>query len=342
MEINIKEKAQKLKETLKNCNDIVIFGHVNPDGDAIGSSLGLYHYLKNKGKKPKVIMPNDFPEFLKWIPSANEIINFEKQTKEATLLIENADLIFYCDFNDLKRISKLSEKEKNTKAFKVMIDHHPQPTGFANIEISDTSVSSTSELVYEVIQEMGDTQYLNNNFADSILTGIITDTGLFHHNSEKPRTFEVVAQLIKLGGNKEKVIDQVYNTFTHNRLKLLGNSLYNGMHVFPEYGAAYIVLTKEEQEKFDYQNGDSEGHVNWPLSINQINFSAMFIEKNDFVKVSFRSQKHFDVNLFARKYYHGGGHKKAAGGKSYKPLNKTLEEFVSLLKKYQNEIKNSN
>ncbi|RLD76212.1 MAG: bifunctional oligoribonuclease/PAP phosphatase NrnA [Bacteroidetes bacterium] len=339
MEIDIKEKAVKLKNIIESSNNIVIFGHVNPDGDAIGSSLGLFHYLKNKGKNPTVIMPNDFPAFLKWIPAANQILNFEKQTDEAAQLIENADLIFYCDFNDLKRVSKLSEKEKDTKAFKVMIDHHPQPTGFANIEISDTSVSSTSELVYEAIQEMGDIKYLNSDFADSILTGIITDTGLFHHNSEKPRTFEVVAELIKLGGNKEKVIDQVYNTFTYDRLKLLGNSLYNGMHVLPEYSSAYIVLTKENQEKFNYQNGDSEGHVNWPLSINNINFSALFTEKDDLVKVSFRSKDHFDVNLFAREHYHGGGHKKAAGGKSYKPLNETLEEFVSLLKKYQEEIK---
>lgn len=340
MEINIKEKAVKLKNIIESSNNIVIFGHVNPDGDAIGSSMGMFHYLKKKGKNPKVIMPNDFPEFLKWIPAANEILNFEKQIDETAQLIKNAELIFYCDFNDLKRISKLSEKEKDTKAFKVMIDHHPQPTGFANIEISDTTVSSTSELVYEVIQEMGDTKYLNSDFADSILTGIITDTGLFHHNSEKPRTFEVVAELIKIGGNKEKVIDQVYNTFSQNRLKLLGNSLYNGMNVFPKFSSAYIVLTKDDQEKFDYQNGDSEGHVNWPLSINNINLSAMFTEKDDLVKVSFRSKNNFDVNLFARKYYHGGGHKKAAGGKSYKSLNKTLEEFVSLIEKYQNEIKN--
>lgn len=339
MEIDIKEKAVILKKIISSSNNIVIFGHVNPDGDAIGSSLGLYHYLKNKGKNPVVIMPNDFPEFLKWIPAANQIINFEKQTDEASRIIKNADLIFYCDFNDLKRISKLSEIKKDIKAYKIMIDHHPQPTGFADMEIFDISVSSTSELVYEVILEMGDTQCINSDCADCILTGIITDTGLFHHNSEKSRTFEVVAKLIKAGGNKERVIDLVYNTFTYDRLKLLGNSLYNGLQFFPEFSSAFIVLTKEDQEKFNYQNGDSEGHVNWPLSINNVYFSALFTEKEDYVKVSFRSNNSFDVNLFARKHYNGGGHRNASGGKSYKSLNKTLEEFVSLLKKYQKEIK---
>ncbi|MEN8121805.1 MAG: bifunctional oligoribonuclease/PAP phosphatase NrnA [Bacteroidota bacterium] len=340
MEIDIKEKAIALKKIIASNENIVIFGHVNPDGDAIGSSLGLFHYLKKKGKNPVVIMPNDFPDFLRWIPAANEIIDFEKQTDEASRIIKNADLIFYCDFNDLKRISKLSEIEKERKAYKIMIDHHPQPTGFADMEISDTSVSSTSELIYEVIYEMGDTNYINSDFADSILTGIITDTGLFHHNSEKPRTFEVVAELIKAGGSKEKVIENVYNTFTYNRLKLLGNSLYNGMQFFPEYSSAFIVLSKEDQEKFNYQNGDSEGHVNWPLSINNVNFSALFTEKDDHIKASFRSNNHFDVNLFAREHYHGGGHRNASGGKSYKSLNKTLEEFVSLLEKYQKKIKN--
>ncbi|RLD69156.1 MAG: bifunctional oligoribonuclease/PAP phosphatase NrnA [Bacteroidetes bacterium] len=342
MDIDIKEQALALKKIIAGSKNIVIFGHVNPDGDAIGSSLGLFHYLKNKEKHPVVIMPNDFPDFLKWIPAADQIINFEEQADEASIFIKNADLIFYCDFNDLKRIAKVAVAEKVTKARKIMIDHHPQPTGFADIEISDTSVSSTSELVYEVISEMGEINYINSDFAESILTGIITDTGLFHHNSEKPRTFEVVAKLIKAGGSKEKVIKNVYDTFSYNRLKLLGNSLYNGMQFYPEYSSAFIVLSKEDQEKFNYQDGDSEGHVNLPLSINDVNFSALFTEKDDSIKVSFRSNNQFDVNLFARKHYNGGGHRNAAGGKSYKSLNKTLDEFVSLLKKYQKDIKKQN
>lgn len=340
MQIDIKEKAQILKKRIEQSENIVIFGHVNPDGDAIGSSLGLYHYLKKLGKTPKVVIPNDFPAFLKWIPGANEIFDFEKQKKTVTNLLAKTDMVFYCDFNDLKRIQALADIKTKTKAFKVMIDHHPQPTGFADIEFSDTSVSSTSELVYEIILEMGDENLINSNVSDSILTGIITDTGLFHHNSENPRIFEVVAGLIKAGGDKEKIINEVYNTFTNNRLRLLGNSLYNRMQVFSEYGAAYVVITQEDQKTFDYQIGDSEGHVNWPLSINEVQFSALFIEKDDYVKASFRSKGKFDVNLFAREHYHGGGHKKAAGGKSYKPLNKTIDEFVSLLKRHQKEIKN--
>jgi len=339
MEIDIKEKAIALNKIIAKSENIIIIGHVNPDGDAIGSSLGLYHYLKIKGKKPVVVMPNDFAAFLKWMPAAEQVIDFEQQKESTTKIIKAADLIFCCDFNDLKRISGLTETVNDSSAFKVMIDHHPQPTGFADIEISDTSVSSASELVYEVIVEMGETKHLNKDFANSILTGIITDTGLFHHNSEKPRTFEVVAELIKMGGSKDLIIDKVYNTYTYKRLKLLGNSLYNKMQFFPEYSAAFIVLTKEDQKKYDYQIGDSEGLVNWPLSIGEVNFSAMFTEKDDSVKASFRSDNNFDVNKFARDYYKGGGHKNAAGGKSYKSVNKTIEEFVLLLKKHQKEIK---
>ncbi len=341
MNIEIKDKAIAFEQLINQNTNFVVFGHVNPDGDAIGSTLALYHYLKNRQKHVWVITPNDFPDFLKWMPGADEIIKFSENEAETEKQIKNADVLIFCDFNDLKRLSKLEGLVKESTLPKVMIDHHPQPTGFAQIEFSDTRVSSTAELMFEVLFELSGKKYMNNDLADCLLTGIITDTGVFHHNSEQPRTYEIIAELIRVGGNKQKVINEIYNTNTYDKLKLLGNNLLNGMHYYPEFASAFIVLSKQDQQKFNYQNGDTEGHVNIPLSINGVNFSALFIEKDDYIKISFRSKSKFDVNEFARKYYHGGGHVNAAGGKSFKKLNKTLEVFVSLLEKHKSEIINS-
>ncbi|MCF6185388.1 MAG: DHH family phosphoesterase [Bacteroidales bacterium] len=340
MNIEIKNKAKEFNLLIQNNTDFIIFGHVNPDGDAIGSTLALYHYLKNRKKNPQIIMPNDFPDFLNWMPDADKILRFDNQENESKNLIKKADVLIFCDFNDLKRLSKLQETVKLHDLPKVMIDHHPQPTGFADIEFSDTSVSSTAELMFEILLEISGNDYMNRPFANCILTGIITDTGVFNHNSEQPRTYEIMAALIRLGGEKQKVINEVYNNNTHSKLQLLGNNLLNGLHYYPEFASAFIVLSIEDQEKFNYKIGDTEGHVNIPLSIKDINLSALFIEKEEYIKISLRSKDQFDVNIFARKYYHGGGHKNAAGGKSYKPLNKTIKEFVNLLEKHKNELLN--
>ena len=340
MEIEISNKIKSLKKILEKAKNIVIFGHVNPDGDAMGSTLGLFNYLKNSSKNPQVVIPNEFPDFLKWMPGASEVNIFEQNDEKVKGIIEHADLLIICDFNDLKRLSKLNKFVETQNVSKVMIDHHPQPTDFADICFSDVSVSSASELVFEVLQQLSGNKFIDTNVADCLLTGIITDTGVFNHNSETPRTYEIMAELIRLGGNKQKVIDNVYNTNTLNRLRLLGNNLLNGMSYYPQFASAFIVLSKADQQKFDYQFGDTEGHVNIPLSIKDVNFSALFIEKDEYIKISFRSKDPFDVNLFARKYYHGGGHKNAAGGKSYKPLNKTIDEFVHLLEKHKEELLN--
>lgn len=340
MNSKIKDKVNSFREIIKDNQEFVIFGHVNPDGDAVGSTLALYHYIKNQDKKPKIIMPNDFPTFLKWMPGADEIVIFQEQKDEAKKIIEKAGALIFCDFNDVKRLSKLQDMIQKCNQTKIMIDHHPQPTGFADIEFSDTSVSSTAELMFEILNESSGSKYMDSNFANCILTGIITDTGVFHHNSEHPRTYEIIAELIRLGGNKQKVINEIYNTNTYSKLRLLGNNLLNGMQYYPQFATAFIVLSKKEQQEFNFQIGDTEGHVNIPLSIKGVNFSALFIEKDEHIKISFRSNGKFDVNLFARKYYNGGGHKNAAGGKSYKPLNKTIENFVNLLSKHKDELLN--
>jgi len=328
-------------KSLKANSRVVIFGHVNPDGDAIGSTLGLKHFLKGKVAEVQVIVPNDYPDFLKWMPGSDEVILFEKDSKNAKELTSNADVLFFCDFNDIKRINSLGDMiSKEENYIKIMIDHHPQPVDFVDFMISDTSVSSTSELVYEFIEELNSEMPKNQEIASCLLTGIITDTGLFNHNSETMRTFEIVSGLLKMGADKKYIINKLYNEYPFHRMQLLGSTLHNRMHFFPEFGTSYIYLTQEDAKKFNYQNGDSEGFVNIALSISGANFSAIFIEKEDHIKASFRSKGKFDVNKFARKHYNGGGHKNASGGKSYKTLNKTLDTFVELIKDYKEEILN--
>jgi len=325
------------KELIKD-RQVVIFSHVNPDGDAIGSTLGLYHYLKNKVAKVTVIVPNDFPDFLKWMPENEKILQFDTQTSQSSEIILNADLIFYCDFNDPKRVEKISDVVKNAKGIKIMIDHHPDPVDFVDYMISDISVSSTSELMYEFISTMEGSNLNGKEIADCLLTGIITDTGMFNHNSENRRTFDIVAELLSLGADKKFIIQKIYNEYPLNRMLLLGNALYNRLKFYPQFSTAFIFLSKIDLEKHKHQMGDTEGFVNIALSIAGAKFSALFLEKDDHVKISFRSNGQFDVNFFARKYYHGGGHKNASGGKSYETLNNTIDNFVQLIEQHKDEI----
>lgn len=338
MKKEIKDKFISVDNAVKSSSSIVIFGHVNPDGDAMGSTLGLYHYLKSSKTEVSVIVPNDFPAFLKWMPDSENIIVFDKNKKKAGEKINEADLMIVCDFNDPKRCNGISEFINSSKCTKIMFDHHPQPTDFVDHMISDTTVSSTCELVFEYIKEIEGEQIKGQEMAQCLLTGIITDTGLFNHNSETTRTFEIVSELLQLGANKSLIIKKLYNEYPITRMQLLGNTLHNRLHFFPEYGASYIYLSKEDQKNFNYQIGDSEGFVNIALSIQGANFAAIFIEKDDLIKASFRSKGNFDVNQFARKYFNGGGHKNAAGGKSFTELNKTLETFVNLLSEYKDQI----
>ncbi len=338
MKEDLKTTIKQAGKVLSTSSKVVIFGHVNPDGDAIGSTLGLKHYLKGKVAEVEVIVPNDYPEFLKWMPGSNEVILFDKEPDKSKKLISAADILFFCDFNDPKRANGIGDQINLGDNLKIMIDHHPQPVDFVDYMISDTSVSSTSELVYEFIEGQNGNFPQAIDMATCLLTGIVTDTGLFSHNSETMRTFEVVSGLLKTGANKKYIIDKLYNEYPFHRMQLLGNTLHNRMHFFPEFGTSYIYLSKEDQEKYNYQNGDSEGFVNTALSIAGAKFAAIFIEKEDHVKASFRSLGSFDVNQFARKHFNGGGHRNAAGGKSYQSLNKTLETFVKLAEDNKNLI----
>lgn len=332
--------AKRISAELKNKNNIIIFTHRNPDGDALGAALGLYHFLKMQKKDVRVISPNAYPEFLHWLPGDEEIIQFNKQKTFAKDIISGAEIIFHLDFNALSRIGELEKLVLNNKeSVKILIDHHPDPEPFADIEISETSVSSTAELVYYLIRLLDRKSLKNKDICTCLFTGIMTDTGCFSFNSSLPSTWEVVADLLRSGINKDRIFDRVYNNFSAPRMKLLGFSLDQKMTVLPEYHTAYISLSREEMKMYDFQTGDSEGFVNYPLSIKGILFSVLFLEKEKYVKLSLRSRGEFPVNDFARRYFNGGGHRNAAGGECKLSLQETLTRFEQLLPDFVSKFK---
>lgn len=329
-----------LTRNIRSAKHILIITHQNPDGDAIGSSLGLFHALKNFGLNPLVVVPNDFPAFLKWMPGSDTILVYERQKEVIKTILAENPFIFYLDFNDITRIGKMQNSIEKSNGFGVLVDHHPYPEGFANIVISDISVSSTAELVFKLVQEVFGSQFINKSVAECLYTGIMTDTGSFSYNSSRPETYEILSQLLSHGIDKDSIYSMVYDNFSADRLKLLGYCLDQKMVVLSEFGAAYISLTNEEKKKYNFQPGDSEGFVNYPLSVGGVFFSAFFMENGKRVKISFRSKGNFPVNHFASKYFQGGGHRNAAGGESDLPLDKTIERFVELIKVYFEDFNN--
>ncbi|SFU43519.1 phosphoesterase RecJ domain-containing protein [Pustulibacterium marinum] len=324
--------TKKVEELLSTPQKIAIIPHKNPDGDAIGSTLGLYHYLKLKGHEPIVVSPNDFPHFLKWLPEEDTIIKYDTNPKEGIKVIEEASLIFTLDFNDFSRVDVLKPFLEKATADFIMIDHHQSPSDFAVVTYSDTSMSSTCEMVYHFIDALGDIELVNSAIANCLYTGIMTDTGSFRFPSTTNITHRVVADLIEKGADNAKIHTAVYDTNSLSRLHLLGCALKN-LTVLEDLNTVYITLSKKELNEFNFQKGDTEGFVNYGLSLNGIKFAVIFIENTnsdeDFVKISLRSKGDFDVNLFARAHFNGGGHKNAAGGRS----DLTLEETVSYFEK---------
>ncbi len=332
-------EINKLKLAISNVKSIVITGHQNPDADCIGSNLGLFHFLTQSKENVKVIMPNRFPENLKWMRGADEILVFEKDTENCQELIRSADLIFSLDYNDLNRVGKMQESLEKATCTKVIIDHHPQPGNQFDIVFSDTSVSSASELVFAVIKELCENQEITDSSAESILAGIIADTGCFAYNSSTPETYTTVANLLSQQVDKDYIKSKLFDNYSINRTRLMGYLLSEKMVVLPEYRTAYIILTNEEKEKFGYKIGDSEGFVNLPHSIENIIFSVFIMEHEGFVKMSLRSKGSFDVNMLSRKYFNGGGHKNAAGGKEFDlSVDETAQKLINLLPIYKEEL----
>lgn len=328
------KNIERLLEFISESKTICLLSHHNPDGDALGSSLGFYHTLKNMGKEAHVLIPNASPDFLKWLPDADKIVYYESQKQQYIQLLETVDLVICLDFNQINRLGVAQKSWKHVNTKSVLIDHHPEPELFANITISDTSVSSTAELVFEVIQQLKITQSLNDKAAVCLFTGIMTDTVNFSVNCSRPRTFEIVSELMNYKFDKEEVHRQVFNTFSPDRMRLLGYMLYEKMVLLPEYKSAYISLTMEEAKRYNFQAGDSEGFVNFPLNIKGIVFSAFIMERRDHIKLSFRSRGDFAVNELMETHFKGGGHKNAAGGEvsglSVDEVIKILEQVIPL------------
>ncbi len=334
------EDIQAVKKLLSIPQKIVIIPHKNPDGDAIGSTLGLWHYLLKVNQEATIISPNDYPKFLKWMPGSEQILNFERENSQAKKKIEKATLIFTLDFNHLGRIGQMEAFVKTTNAKFVMIDHHQEPSDYAEITYSDVRMSSTCEMVYNFIEYLGDGELIDSNIANCLYAGIMTDTGSFKFASTTSRTHRIIANLMERGAQNTQIHHNIYDTNTPNRLHLLGCALKN-MVILDAYRTAYITLSQTELDTHEYQKGDTEGFVNYGLTLEGINLAAIFIENKEegIIKISFRSVGDFSVNEFARKHFEGGGHHNAAGGKSDRSLMETAKYFESLLDSYKDVLK---
>ncbi|SHJ54610.1 DHH family phosphoesterase [Flavobacterium haoranii] len=328
-------ELNELKSLLAEPKKITIVSHRNPDGDAMGSSLGLLHVLKQLNHQVTFISPNEFPEFLAWLPNSNDVVIFEKQQNVAEELLKSSDLIFTLDFNALHRTGDfMGNFMKTLSNTMVLIDHHELPDDYAKYLFSNTNYGSTCEMVYDFINALDYNNLINKEVATCIYTGILTDSGGFRFPKTTPATHRCVAQLIERGVNNSEVYNLLYDNSTYNRLQLLGRALQN-LKLLPEFNASYITLSQEELNDFNYQKGDTEGIVNYGLTIKDVFITAIFIENKDegIIKISFRSQGDYDVNQFARKYFNGGGHINAAGGKSFSNLEETVNQFIANLAK---------
>lgn len=317
---------------------IVIITHRNPDGDAIGSILGLYGILKKLNHQVNMIVPNDYPAFLKWMPEAKEILVFSKNKEKASEQLKNAEMIFALDFNDLSRVQEFEQLIAGHQAYKTFIDHHPEPGNVADLMISNTYVSSTAELVYYFLHEIKLNHLIDKNIATSLYTGIMTDTGCFSFNSSNPETYHAVADMLGYGIEKDKIYSEVYDNFSYNRMRLMGYCLNEKMQYLPEFRTAFISLSAAELKKYNFAIGDSEGFVNLPLSVEGVIFSALFIENKDRIRISFRSKGSFPVNKLSAEHFNGGGHVNASGGELFESLEKSVEKFIKLLPTYKDEL----
>lgn len=328
------QDIQSIQSLLARPKKIAIIPHRSPDGDAMGSTLGLYHFLLKYNHQPIVIAPNEFPEFLGWIPGSEKVQIFEKNKENCTKILKEAEIIFTLDFNALHRVGEMEKVlEKLTSPF-IMIDHHEKPDDYAAYRYSDTAIGSTCEMLYNFINLLGQKEAIDKTIGTCIYTGILTDSGSFKFPGTTGNTHRIVADLIDLGVENTVIPSLLFENSSYNRLQLLGRALQN-MKVLPEYKTSFITLTQEELNLFQHVKGDTEGIVNYGLSIKGIHFTAIFIENRDekIIKISFRSQGDFDVNQFARDHFNGGGHRNAAGGKSEVSMAETIQKFEDLVTK---------
>ncbi len=329
------EKYKAIVELIKKSENILISSHKSPDGDSIGSSLSLYHFIISLGKKPVVCHADKAANYINWVAGAHDIVLFEENPEKAEALFDNADLIFCLDYNSADRVgTDLEPFLVASKAKKVLIDHHMNPSEFCDIIVSETSVCSTSQLIFELIDQSGNLELLNEKIGVPIYLGIMTDTGSFRYPSVQPRTHEILAALIRAGVKHHEIHEKVMDTNTVDRLQLRGFAISEKLELIKDYPVAIISLKEEELNRYNYQKGDTDGLVNVALSLEGIQVAAFFAERDGQVKISFRSKGDYFVNVLAGENFEGGGHKYAAGGISFEPMNNTIERFKSLIPEY--------
>jgi phosphoesterase RecJ-like protein len=327
-----KEDILAIQQLLAAPKKIAIIPHRSPDGDAMGSTLAMYHFLLKLNHQPTVISPNEFPNFLAWLPSSETVLIYENDRANCTKVLQETEIVFALDFNALHRTGEMEHVLNKLTVPMIMIDHHQKPDTFATYTYSDTIYGSTGEMIYNFISFLDKKELIDKNIATCLYTGIATDSGSFRFPSTTSTTHRIVADLIDIGIENSEIHNLLFDNNSYNRLQLLGRALQN-MKVFPEFKTSYISLSQKELDEFHYEKGDTEGIVNYGLTIKGIIFAAIFIEHRDenIIKISFRSQDDFDVNQFARNNFSGGGHINAAGGKSNLTMQETILKFENLL-----------
>lgn len=327
-----------MKELIEKAKHIVIFTHMAPDGDAMGSSLALYHWI---GEKATVIVPNAFPAFFNWMPGSAQILIYEKEAQRCDALIAAADLFICTDFNDPKRIGPMGEKMLANPCPKILIDHHPNPVDFADEVHSHPETSSSCEIVYQLLTAAGGQASISYEVAVCIYTGLMTDTGNFSFNSTRAELYDIIASLLRAGVKKDEIYNAVFNQYSTDRVRLTGYALYRKMRIYPEYHLSLITLSADELERYHYQIGDTEGLVNMPLQIADVYYSVYMREERPKpgtpkprIRISFRSQGDRPVNIWASEVFHGGGHANASGGEIFGTIDQAVALFEKTYTKY--------
>ncbi len=328
----------KTFKLIEESNQILITTHLSPDGDAMGSTLGLFHFLKKINKNVKIIVPNSFPYFLKWMNGANNVLIYEYNPAAAQTIFDTSDLIFSLDYNIPKRIGQMATLLENSKAKKILIDHHLEPGDIFDVTISHPGISSTCELVFRLLYQGGKINDFDQTISECLYTGMMTDTGGFTFNSNNPEIYQIISFLLRNDVDKDKIYSLVFNNLSEARFRLLGYTLSQRMKVYPEHNSALMWLTLEDQQQFDFNKGDTEGFVNYPLGIKDIIFSVFIREDKDLIKISFRSQGSFPANEFAKEFFNGGGHLNASGGEFYGSIEQAIELFEKGIELYKKRL----
>lgn len=323
--------TQALKDFLSIPRKIVITTHANPDADALGSSLGLHHFLSKLGHEVQTIVPNSYPDFLEWMPGNSDVMNYESSKKEAEQLLNHADLLFCLDFSGYGRVKEMRKAAENFSAKVALVDHHLNPEIIPDFNFWNDQAAATAELIYDLIVEYNGKEAIDVAIAECLYAGIMTDTGSFKHPSTTSKIHRIVADLIDLGANINKVSRLIYDTNSLQRLRFLGHALAEKLKVNKDARVAHFTIQEQDFKKFQLKQGDTEGLVNYALSIKGIVMAAIIIEREDEIKLSFRSIGDFAVNKFAEEYFNGGGHKNASGGSSELNLEETEKKFIQLI-----------